>query len=174
MNILPQTIKDEISSGYKRRIFITSFWATFFILVVCSVIFLPDYIIARSKLDEIKGRKEINNKAASDQTNIVSAPRTINQKVNLILQSATMASVAERVIAMANAPTSGIVVNKISYQKPKIVISGRAPTRDSLISFKKEVDKIDFVMTSSIPVGDFAKDKDLTFTMTVNIKDESR
>jgi len=172
MNILPQYKKDEVNKGYKMRIVVTSFWATFFTLIVCSGLILPAYIIASSKLDEINERKKMNSKTLKEQTDIVNAPLLINQKALLVMQNVRLVSVANRIIKITEVPNKGVVINKISHKKTKITVSGRAPNRDSLLSFKKEIDRIDFVKNTLVPVGDFAKDKNLIFTMTINIEGE--
>ncbi len=172
MNILPQLEKDAISKGYKTRIFVTSFWTAFFTFVLCSVLLLPVYIVANSKLSEMEEWNKLNSKAVKEQADIINAPRLLNQKVLLVMQNIESIPVADKIIEVTNAPNYGVVIKRISYEKIKIIVSGSAPNRDSLLSFKKEVDKIDFVKSTFVPVGDFAKDKDLTFTMTINIRNE--
>ena len=174
MNILPQSKKDEIEAGYKRRVFVTLFWAGFFTLIICSVLMFPAYIIARSKLGEMSERKELNSEVVKEQTAIVNAPELINQKVALAIQNIKSVSKAARIAVISTTSKAGIITKKISYEKQKIIISGSAINRDSLILFKHEIDKIDFVKESSVPVGDFAKDKDLVFTMTINLKEDTK
>lgn len=173
MNLLPQNKKDEINKGYKMRILITAFWAAFFTMIACSAIFLPDYIIIRSKLSEIRERKEANAKTAKDQTDTVNASRLINQKIALASQGLQLISAADRFARLGGILQSGVTINKVLYGAQKIILSGVAEKRDSLAAFKKEIDKIDFVKETSVPVSDFAKDKNLTFTLTIHIKDEN-
>lgn len=174
MNILPQSKKDQINKGYKMRILVTSFWAAFFTFVVCATLMFPAYIIARSKLSATNARKAINSEATKEQIALVNAPQLVNQKATLALQSLKSVSRASRMVAISTTSKSGIIIKNISYQKQKITISGLAVNRDVLILFKEEILKIDFVKDSLVPVGDFAKDKDLSFTMTINVKEEAR
>lgn len=182
MNILPQFEKDEIKKGYKMRIIIICFWATFTALTLSSIFLLPVYIIVNSKLYETSKKKEVISKATKEQTEIVDAPKIINKKAILALQSVNSISVATRVTKIHDANTQGITINKISYEdkaktkteKPnyKVTVYGIAPNRESLVSFEKAIGQIDFVKDTSIPVGDFARFKDLVFTMTINIINE--
>lgn len=170
MNILPQYKKDEIRKGYYTRILITSFWAAFLTLLLCSGLILPAYIMANSLRNELSERAAINSKATTGQIDLKNAPRIINQKASIALQNIKSVSVADKIIIITSAPNFGVIISKISYEKTKIIISGSAPNRDSLLSFEKEVDKIDYVKNTSVPVGDFAKEKDLLFSMTINIR----
>jgi hypothetical protein len=183
MNILPQYQKDEIKKGYKMRIFITSLWAAFFALILSSIFLVPVYIIAASKLHEISEQENINSKASKEQTDVLNVPSMVDRKAELVIQNADSVSKASRVIKIINARNYGVAVNKISYEEEakknkngmscyKVAILGYAPDRESLISFEKTISQIDFVKNTSVPVGNFAKDKDISFTMTINIIDE--
>ena len=172
MNILPFEKKEEIKKAYKMRILVSFFWALSFSFIICGMLLLPIYIIASAKVNEINERKELNLKATQEQLETIGAPALINQKSLIAIKNIQSAYVSKRIIKIADTTLVGVMINKLSYEKQKISVSGIASNRDALTNFKRKIEKIDFVQSVSIPVGDFAKDKDLAFTMTVNIKNE--
>jgi hypothetical protein len=180
MNILDRAQKEELRGGLKTRAAITALWATFVVLLICSVLFLPAYIIADSKLSGISKKEQINSESYEEHALLLNLPKLINQKAQFVIQNADVESAADKIIAIVNSKNGSIALSRISYQDEKkgkgskpnfvIVVSGSALTREALLSFENTVRGMDFVESTSVPVGDFARDKDLKFTMAVNLK----
>lgn len=180
INILPEPQKEEIKKGTRRRVLNVCLWASFFTFILCSLFILPSYIMANSKLKEVTERRQVNQLGGEEESNILSMPRLINQKIQLALQNLNSVSLAERILTLSLAEDRGLSIKQISYKeiskgktdKPafQASISGTAADREALLSFERQIKEIDFVKSTTVPVSSFAKDKDIPFSMVIDIK----
>jgi hypothetical protein len=179
INILPHNEKEGLRKGYKRRVIIASLRAGFALFIVGTLLISPVYIIAHSKLNEINHKKVVNSRVSKNEDDVAGAPKLLNEKASIVMQFANSASLSERINALDRIQKSGISIKRVAYDGSKkaqslanIILSGSASNRETLKSFEQEIRKLDFVESTSIPVSDFAKDKDLFFNMTINIANE--
>src|SRR3989344_740483 len=175
-NILPEQEIEILEKGYRRRVLIVFLRATFLLFIALSVLMLCSYIIARYKLEEALESSKAGS-LSSGYAETAIAPVAINEKVAIVLGFESRPSLALRLTSFYKASSAQISLVGVSYkQKGKnndaeeVVLTGTALNREALRSFEKEVSKLEFVAGTSVPVSAFTRDKDLSFSMNVEIK----
>lgn len=169
-NILPQQENNNLKKGYQRRFLIVLCWSVFFASLISAVIFVPVYLIGNIKTDETAGKIETKPELLKEQQDTLAMPEKINAKAKLALSFRDLPKISEKIRFFKDGG-EGITLSSFSYKSPdKILITGVSKTRDTLLSFDKKLKTADFVKSTEVPVGSFAKDSDLPFSITVTLK----
>ncbi|MHB1316891.1 MAG: hypothetical protein ACYCZW_03510 [Minisyncoccota bacterium] len=175
-NLIPTFLKKEIRSDYKGRRIIM--WLGGFLMVIITSYFflLPGYI--NVFFEEKNASTE--SKVIKDSTTFVKADEIaktiveINEQLktlSLVTDSVEPISPIEKIISTKNL---FIHINEIEYREltattSTIILTGVADKRDALREFVSNLELVDGFSGVILPVSNFAKDKDIEFTISINL-----
>jgi MarR-like DNA-binding transcriptional regulator SgrR of sgrS sRNA len=176
LNIIPEEERKKLTEAYKSRVVITCLASVAIIFLVGGLFLLPAYIIAAYKMEEILQPKV--GTTSVENTEILQSLALTNSKVAIVLNYATNISITNRlknILAMEEARVS---IENISYKnmgkedqgKIQVLISGQAVDREALLSFEKRLKTLNFLESVSLPVSNFAKDREIDFNLTAILK----
>lgn len=178
-DLLTQQEKSLLKNGYKKRLIIVFSWAIVASFVVAMVVFIPVFAMIQIKMEDVNKKIETNSSAIKEQTQVLLLPKDVNDKSKIILSFKSASSVSDKLQSVALSKSSGISLNSLAYKKTsrtdnsptvvQIIISGTASNRESLLSYKRNLEDMNFVKDVSVPVSSFAKDIDLPFTATLTL-----
>ncbi len=173
-NLLSKQDQEKIVLGYKKRKVIVFSWVMFFALVLSGAVFIPILFLVQSKMNNLSQGEIANASAIKEQEEVLAFPEEINKLSEVVLSFKSKFRIVDKISKVQNSVPSNITLSAISFT-PKtdknsalnMVISGTAKDRNALIAFEKTLKGLDFVKSSSVPVNNFTKETDLSFTITL-------
>ena len=137
------------------------------------VLLLPTYLYAKDSADALQ--KEIalfvatnGREEAQSVGERITALETKAQAIEQILATPSASALLRSVLAV---PQGGIEVSRLSIsggeQERRMSISGLAANRESLRDFHASLQVLSFVEHADLPLGAYALDSDIPFTITL-------
>lgn len=175
-NLLPDNVKKEIKTEYKIRLITMIFVFVILLQVSLFISILPSWVISSSKEEDIMLETEdaANAKFFKDSdeiTSIISSTNTRLGHITTLLEYPKARPFIDKIIS---SKTSSIHLNNFVYALNKtdatISIQGISGTREALISFSKTLQDSKMFKTVDLPISNLAKDKNISFSMTLVTK----
>jgi hypothetical protein len=177
--LLPEKEIESLKKEYRTRLFIvTSFFVSFGILAGL-VSLIPSYVFSYSKEKEaVKNLQALQDSRRERGTDIVMTELNEAQSLisdleghkynadfsrvitEIILRKNNQISLTSFQISQASATSSSLA----------IVVQGRSLTRDSLLSFKKNLEQNPLISKIDLPPSDLAKKENISFALTFTIQ----
>lgn len=176
-NLLPPGRKKEFLRKYVLRVGVVSIVLVTALVFIAAVLLLPTYVFLTKSI----GTKEAH--LASIESALSSS-----DEVALSVRLAALATDARILIDLAGTPSpSRIIRTVLSIQHTNIflsgfiytptankvpgtlAISGMAKTRDALRTYQLALQKAPFALSADLPVSAYAKDSDITFTISITL-----
>jgi hypothetical protein len=177
MNLLPEEKKKEFAKEYNLKYFSVLFYLLAFAFLIAGSSVFPDYVMSRIDMIDYQNR---NNSISSSETASTTAKiqadfKDFEEKINFLAEALEDSVSPSLVLSnVIGEKTSGISLESFSYYSEtggkKIVISGVAGTRDSLLLYKRKLEANLLFESVELPVSNFTKRTDIEFTTTLTIK----
>jgi hypothetical protein len=180
-NVLPEIFKKEIKTEYYLRqsivacVFIIFLQISFLIFVFPS--WLSSFYRQKEASAEIESQK--SGIVSKNTDNILQTVNQTNQNLDTIDSAFDYSTVLPIVKNIISDKTSAISLSEFTYDNSAATttipmsVSGIAKTREDLVAFVKKLqDSAEFSDVVS-PISDLAKDKDIVFTVNLNVTQNS-
>jgi hypothetical protein len=175
-NVLPQILKEEVTQEYVLRRWIVIVFCTIVVHVVFLVCMVPLVISSTYKKNDIATAiATMKTSGASKDADTVA--KTISQtNIRLaIIENKFVHKPLFSIIddVLVHKPTTvsiqGIMVSSIGTSTATIVVEGVSESRNGLVSFVKDLQQSGVFSTVDLPVSNLAKDKNIDFSLTLNM-----
>ncbi len=178
-NLIPQSLKGYILADYKERRIVVILVGVVFLILIAFVFLAPSlgYLFFEEKniLAEVEAMKSLDQFKKVDQ--VETSIKDANEQLRALLTEVSPVDpirAIERVIAVKN---SGVHITDMQYQEitatsSSLVMRGSADKRDALKQFVTNVQALPGFADVVLPVSNFAKDKDIDFSISVTIYEE--
>lgn len=173
-NLLSQQYKKKILTEYKLRISIVIVVFMFFTILIASGLLLPSYIVSdyRYNIAQMNAKIIKNSIEKRGQDEPISVLVDTQEKLELLTESkdeTILSDVFEKIINKRSTGTKiqGLVYNIKNNGIGEIVIAGTADNRESLLRFKKDLEKESAFSEVVLPVSDLASDADIDFSIRI-------
>lgn len=169
INLLPESLKKKSQGEWLFRL------ATFVVVVVCvevALASLPLFVYLQNRTDLLAESKAVlaseKQKQSVDKEN-----KSIEDQVAALGQIETKLSPREIIdtIMAAKGPSVRIVRIRVSVPEKKVSIDAEVETRQALLLFEENINKIAFVKSFNLPVTDLLKASNIKVSGEVKIKD---
>ncbi len=177
INLIPQSAKSSITREYWTRVFSVWLFILSGVTFIVTALLVPVYVLVNAQIDAY----EETATAAISEVN----------KYNLSSTALVRASQdAAKIIRMQDAPrftdyvalfeslqNDAVVIERFEFSKQgdelfPVSISGKAETRQALADFREALLGNERIDTVVLPISNLAQDKDITFAITVTMKQE--
>ena len=176
-NLLPPERQRAFRRDYFVRLSVIATILFTMLTVVAAVLLIPTYIfLLGTEKTQNTHLTNIKSTIASSDEGTLSAQLTFLSSSATNLSSITtthsVSAIMSKILAVSR---PGIVLSGFSYSpnvvgnSGKLAISGIAVTRDSLRNYQLAIQSAPFASTADLPVSSYAKDADISFTITVTI-----
>ncbi|MFA6519367.1 MAG: hypothetical protein WCT41_00890 [Candidatus Paceibacterota bacterium] len=176
-NLLPPERQSALSREYLLRLGVVVAVMITALTFAAALLLVPTYIF-------------LNQSASAKATRLASIESTLSssEEKTLSEQLATLARDAAALVALGDIPSaSGILRTALAVPHPGIALSGLAytpaeakvpgtlaitgiaATRDALRTYQLAVQSAPFAAEANLPVSAYAKDANITFTITVTL-----
>lgn len=173
-NLIPDGVKEKIWNDYQKRHIIVWLSALLVFVMVLLVFLLPTYVYVlfeeenmRADVEAVKNSLELRK--ADD---VVGKIKETNEQLKALSWLKNSVKTAEGLEQALHAKDSFIHVTEIQYFETKIgsstlMLKGIADKRESLRGFVTKLQSIEGFSKVELPVSNFAKDKDIEFTINM-------
>ena len=176
--MLPPERLKAICRNYSIRASVVAIVLVTALVLASAILLLPTYVLlAKSIVAKEKHLANIESSFSSaDEAELTIRLSALsdNAKILSTLGNAPSASVIIR-DALA-VPHTGIILSGLAYtpvagkNSATLAISGMASSRDALHNYQTVLQSAAFAASVSLPVSAYAKDTDISFTITMTLK----
>ncbi len=180
-NLLPLSQKINIKKTYHMRLLIVALVSTLLLILVGTTMLIPALIagVTKEKITREYFATISNVSTREQYENIQKEIADLNQKTTFILENenrgVTVSEIIKNIISHRN---KDISLRAFSYEvvigstsRRLITISGIAERRQALVLFIENLKADSFYSDVLVPVSNFVKNTDVSFTITVVIND---
>ena len=178
IDLLPEDQKKNVLREYRYRKYAVIFFCLFVVALITLLLFIPSYILAVYKNNDANARFNVKpvETAVGTETSLKHEIDNANLDLTILGETGTTTPVLSEMISMISKDkTADNVVTSISYSvldngKIKVDVSGVAKSRDSLSAFANLLSLEKGIAKVDIPISNFAKDTDISFSFSINSK----
>lgn len=152
-------------------VFVIVLTLVFAILLFPTYVFLSkSYAIKESRLAGIESAV-----SSADGTAFSARLSALSGDVEVLAKLGSARSVSEIIRTVLAVPHSGVALSGLTYAPAAgknsgvLTVSGTATSRDSLRNYQMALQSAPFSTSAILPVSAYAKDSDITFTITVTL-----
>jgi len=175
INLIPPTAKKKIFLEYWARV-ATVWLTTASVLVIVGIfLLLPSYVLIDSKIDVYaEGIEELIAEVNEYNNSVAQLIEASNQAKLIIGQEdhrefSAVLSLLENIAGDFVTLTSYEFTRATNHNLSPIVINGRAGTREALADFREALLADPAIESAFLPLSNLARDRDLTFSITVTL-----
>jgi hypothetical protein len=197
-NVLPNIFKKEIRSEYYLRRLIVILIFVIFTQITFLVFIFPSWLSSFYQHEEVSMQMESQKSTVVSQNtnNILQTIKTTNQNLGIIDSAFSYSKVLSLIQDIISVKTSAVSLSEFTYSNSAIgqgdggtgsqttagqalatsaagrsmSVSGIAQTREDLVGFVKKLQDSGFFSDVVSPISDLAKDKDISFSINLNVK----
>ncbi len=176
-NLLPFELKKDIKKERKVRLWSTFFLYTAFVTTSIFALLVPSYILTRSELStEVKRAEDLkkeDNPLTLDEKKVIFQVNARTQALKVDDSLVYTRDIIEPVLAVVPPDVTLNIFNideKVDTGLTEVSFEGTAPTREKLLAFTDLLKEIPKVESTDIPVSNYVKGTNLTFTVLVRFK----
>lgn len=176
-NLLPLERQHVISRDYFLRLGVTIVIFVTLLILAAVVLLVPTYVLLSESVRAKEAHLGSIESAlfSTDEAGLVARLAALSENAATLsaLASAPSTSATIRVALAVSRPgisLSGLVYAPATEMRPgTLSISGTAATRDALRSYQLVLSGSSFVTAADLPVSAYAKDSNISFTITVTL-----
>ncbi|MCM2338989.1 MAG: hypothetical protein NDI62_00840 [Burkholderiales bacterium] len=176
INLIPNKEKREMSKEFYFRLIALTFLMLGISLLVFSILILPSYLLASSS------RVSFLNKLEEQKKEIIPLPdqntilviKNLKNKINLIETTEKNKKIfSQRILneiilkKIPNIKITEIIYKNDMKEGEKISISGRASSREVLLSFRRTLEDNPAFSKVDLPISNFIKGSNIRFYLTL-------
>ncbi len=176
-NLLPKNLRDRIKKEYKLRLTIVSIISVIFIQVCFLVFVFPSWLSSYYKEKDFFLKNEEMSQFLStlDIASTTSYIKLVNTKLTTIDKSLDYPKLIPIIDDVLSKKISGIKIDSIYFavnneNTAVLNINGIGSTRESLVSFAEKLKETSYFKNVNLPISNLAKDKNIDFTISINIE----
>lgn len=149
------------------------------VLVLSSAVLLvPTYVflIGNADAKKIELARIESVLSSSDEAELSERLAVLSANAASLASLSNVSSVSTLIRGILSISRPGVALSSISVASSKdngsgtIIISGKSATRDSLRSYQLALQGSPFTLSAVLPVSAYAKDSDISFTITITLK----
>lgn len=173
-NLLPDSLKENITKEYKERRWVVILLFVIFIQASFIIFTMPSWVVSNSKQNDLA-----DDVKALDSSSMLSTAnslkpiiKSINTELGIIDKNLKYQEFVPVLDAVISKKLSSIKITDVSYVSNSsstaiLVIQGVSSTRDALVNFKDNLASLKIFKNIDLPISNYTKDKNIDFSMTI-------
>ena len=174
-NLIPQTAKHKVAKEYWTRV--VSIWVFILsgIFIIAGVLLIPVNVIINNRIDIYSGPAQEAVKDVTEYDLSSSVLIKSSARAGLIMKLDEKDRFSRIVKLIESLTNAGVKIDNFDFSRTDtgispIAISGHADTRQTLAEFREILLSSDEIEDVLLPISNLARDKDITFNVTVTMK----
>ncbi|MDE1919701.1 MAG: hypothetical protein KGH56_03345 [Patescibacteria group bacterium] len=178
MNLLPAERQKAFSREYLLRLGVVIALFLTALALAAMVLLLPTYVFLSGSAQTKQARLATIDASffSTDGAALSARLSALSAHAATITALANAPSASAVIRAALDIPRPGVVLSGFSYDPSAgaegrtLAISGTALTRDALRAYQLALGAVSFARSADLPVSAYAKDSNISFTITVTLK----
>lgn len=175
-NLIPHIVKQKILTDYKARRIIVVLLACIFFILTLFIFISPSFGYLFFEEKNVGAESEAIKK--SDQfkkaDEVLKAIQETNGQLRVVSLESGPLKITEAIEKIVQVKNASIHVTSIQYRtinasSSVITLEGKADKRDALKKFVTDLQNIPMFLSVELPISNFVKDKDISFTISMKI-----
>lgn len=172
--LITEERQKEVRKEYVLRRTVVMICGVIMILIVGMVGLFPAYILSSSRYSEIVSRTEIlkTSKTQAERNELLTALKSTTNKLVFLSPVLDTDRPQKFFRNFLDENQEGIKITSLSWKrngdKITLIISGVASDRQKLLSFEQAINSSGSFTKFSLPVSQYAKEKDIDFQITTS------
>lgn len=178
VNLIPPTAKRGVIIEYWVRV--VTVWAGLASIaaILIAVVMSPVYVLVDSQITAYIQSADIASQKIASFKSVSEELVLATQQAQLVISSSKEMQLSEIIYLFNSLEGEGIALDSVSVNRiptgiEPVRISGNAVDRQSLADFRDRLLAEERVETVDFPISNLAKDRDITFTITVTLSNQS-
>ncbi len=174
-NLLPLEDQAKVKKEFVIRAAVTLLSIFAAIEIIATLFLIPAYLVARSKADFAQSKQSAVLLAHPEDEEVFNTLRRIQLRIRALVPKNQVSFGGGLTTLLSHRPPA-ITIQSLKFQPLNetdfdFKIEGRASTRQDLLLFSQTLQKQSSVLKVDIPVSNFAQDKNISFSATIEMKD---
>lgn len=176
-NLLPENLRKSIVTEYKLRLSIVVLLFVVLLQFSFLIFLFPSWLTSHYKEKDFLVKSDELNRSISalDVSSTTAFIKSINEKLsvaNQTLEYPKLIPIIDSVISYKGTSIrlDGILYTVNGSNSGVLTINGMGDKRDSLVAYADSLKKIDSFKKVDLPISNLAKDKNIDFSISVNIE----
>jgi hypothetical protein len=179
INLVPPTAKKKIIAEYWVRV--VSVWLLILsvMLFVVSLFLLPVYVLVTSQVNVYASSANEATAKVAEYDLSASALAQTNVQSQALFELRHMKKFSDLIENFNSLMGTEIVVTSMEFKRSgmkldSVLINGQAKDRKALADYRDNLLKLSEVKDVHLPIANLAKDRDITFSISVTLSDEDK
>ncbi len=175
-NLLPFERQQAFRRDYVVRLGVVSLVLVIALICVAALLLVPTYVFLTesTRAKETQLANVMSTLSSSDDAALSAQLTALSSRAATLTKLADAPSASATIRAMLAISRPGVTLSGFSYSSATtrpgtLAISGVAATRDALRMYQLALQSAPFARSADLPVSAYAKDTDITFTITVTL-----
>lgn len=176
LHLLTEEHRQKVVREYRKRVIVVFVLGLFFVSVISFIFIVPTFFLSYSGYSDLKVKEQALDSELSSKEDSVSSEsiRSIATSIEVLRMFDKKKSVYSTLEGLLNGKPAGVQIKNIIFtpnelESMTIDIAGKADTRKSLVSFDQYVKSNPLFSEVIIPLGSFAKEKNIDFSMKLTV-----
>jgi len=176
INLLTQEEKKHVRKLYKVRRLQSSVWFLVVLILVSVIMLTPIYLLGENiELTVLEKKNQLlAENSQIDPDKAEEAIQNVNKKA-ISLQSVSEYTKAYKLLSdITENKLPGISITGMSFvsgeEQELVSLVGKAPSREILLSFRRDLEQKDYSETVDLPISNFAQNVDIDFSIKITLK----
>jgi hypothetical protein len=175
INLIPPQAKKSLMIEYWVRVASTWLILWSITLIVSTIILLPTYVLIGTQVSVYKTSAEEASLKVASYKDVSRSLVNASQRARILVDESGLADISEFITLIeglqgSEVELSQINLNRIENGFDPMIVSGTATDRQALASFRDRLLAEEKISSVDLPISNLARDKDIQFTITVNLK----
>lgn len=178
INLIPPPAKRKLRYEYWVRA--VSVWFTIWsvALFAGACILLPAYVLIGSQVSVYQVSATAASEKVVNYETVSASLEQANLQARSVIDEANLPLFSEYISLFEAQQGSGVAITEMRLSREvtgvaPVTVSGTADDRQSLASFRDRLLAIEEVTSVDLPISNLARDKDISFTLTVALRNNT-
>jgi|GEM_PF-3850736 len=177
INLLLPNEKTAPRTEYRLRVAPVAFAAFFFVMIIALASLYPSYVSVLARKNVLENEAKINADALrNNEKDVDITPEEMNKEIDILNDHSTETHAANVFAEIVSLMPKGVSISGMKYvggPVPKVMITGVAKTRNSLLLLSDTLKKKTFFSGVNLPLSSLINENDLFFTINLEVRSEA-
>lgn len=185
LHLLTEEHRQKVVREYRKRVLVVFFIGLFFVSAVSAIFIMPTFFLSYNRYSDVKTKTQILDSELSLKEDSSSSEniKNITTSIEALRMFDDKRSAYKILEELMKERPSGIQIKNIIFTPSKsesdmetmtIDIAGKSDTRKSLVSFDQNLKSNPLFTEVVVPLGSFAKEKNIDFSMKLIVSTTTR
>jgi hypothetical protein len=181
LHLLPEEHRQKVVNEYRKRVILVFLLGLFSVSIISAVFILPTFFVSYGRYSVVSMKNQMLDSELATQAGAGSSEsiKEVTQSIEALRMFDNTKSVSVILDNIVRQKASGVQIKNLIFTPGEnfsmtIDLAGRADTRKSLVAFDENLKANSLFDEVIVPLGSFAKDKNIDFSMKLVVSTSTK